>query len=157
MARSPDNDEPFALLLALYQAAVQRALPLHNIAPYLPEPPHPAKGRTLVLGAGKAAGAMAHAVEALWDTHCERHGMAGAPLSGLVVTRYGHVPPRPPGVTQRIEVVEAAHPVPDAAGLAAAQRILSLASGQDGTPLTEHDLVICLISGGGSALLTLPC
>lgn len=157
MARSPDNDEPFALLLALYQAAVQRALPLHNMAPYLPEPPHPTKGRTLVLGAGKAAGAMAQAVEALWDAHCERHGMAGAPLSGLVVTRYGHVPPRPPGVTQRIEVVEAAHPVPDAAGLAAAQRILSMARGEGGPPLTEHDLVICLISGGGSALLTLPC
>lgn len=153
----PDNDEPFALLQALYQAAVQRALPLHNTAPYLPEPPHPARGRTLVLGAGKAAAAMAQAVEALWDGHCLHHGMAGAPLSGLVVTRYGHVPPRPPGVPQRIDVVEAAHPVPDAAGLAAAQRILALARGEGGSPLTEHDLVLCLISGGGSALLTLPC
>lgn len=65
MARSPDNDEPFALLLVLYQAAVQRALPLHNMAPYLPKPPHPTKGRTLVLGAGKAAAAMAQAVESL--------------------------------------------------------------------------------------------
>jgi hydroxypyruvate reductase len=157
MISLPDNEEPFALLLALYHAAVQRALPLHNIAPYLPEPPHPTKGRTLVLGAGKAAGSMAQAVEALWDEHCERHGVAGAPLSGLVVTRYGHVPLRPPSLPQRIEVVEAAHPVPDAAGLAAAQRILALASGQDGQPLTEHDLVICLISGGGSALLTIPC
>ena len=157
MISMPDNEEPFALLSVLYHAAVQRALPQHNIAPFLPEPPHPAKGRTLVLGAGKAAGSMAQAVEVLWEGHCERHGVAGAPLSGLVVTRYGHIPTRPPGVPQRIEVVEAAHPVPDAAGQAAAQRILALASGQDGQPLTEHDLVICLISGGGSALLTLPC
>lgn len=102
------------------------------------------RGRTLVLGAGKAGGAMAQALEALWPQD--------APLSGLVVTRYGHVPPRPAGVPQRIEVVEAAHPVPDAAGLAAAQRILDLTQG-----LTEHDLVLCLISGGGSSLLTLPC
>ena len=87
---------------------------------------------------------MASAVEALWP--------AGAPLSGLVVTRYHHIPPRPEGLAQRIEVVEAAHPVPDAAGLDAAQRILALTQG-----LTEDDLVLCLISGGGSALLTLPC
>jgi hydroxypyruvate reductase len=153
----PDSDEPFVLLRALYQAAVQRALPLHNTAPWLPEPPHPARGRTLVLGAGKAAGAMAQAVEALWDGHCQRHGVPGAPLSGLVVTRYGHTPPRPVGVPQRIEVVEAAHPVPDEAGRVATQRILSLARGEGGPPLTEHDLVLCLISGGGSALLTLPC
>ena len=71
--------------------------------------------------------------------------------SGLVVTRYHHTPPRPAGLAQRIEVVEAAHPVPDAAGLAAAQRMLALTQG-----LTENDLVLCLISGGGSALLTLP-
>ena len=96
-----------------------------------------------MLGAGKAGGAMAQAVEALWP--------ADAPLSGLVVTRYGHTPPRPPGLAQRIEVVEAAHPVPDAAGLAAAQRILALTQG-----LSADDLVLCLISGGGSALLTLP-
>jgi len=131
---------PHAFLQHLYHAAVQRALPLHNTARFLPPPP---RGRTLVLGAGKAGGAMAHAVEALWP--------AEAPLSGLVVTRYQHTPPRPPGVPQRIEVVEAAHPVPDAAGLDAAQRILSLAQG-----LTQDDLVLCLISGGGSALLTLP-
>jgi len=131
---------PHAFLQHLYHAAVQRALPLHNTARFLPPPP---RGRTLVLGAGKAGGAMAHAVEALWP--------ADAPLSGLVVTRYQHTPPRPPGVPQRIEVVEAAHPVPDAAGLDAAQRILSLAQG-----LTPDDLVLCLISGGGSALLTLP-
>ncbi len=131
---------PQAFLLALYQAAVKRALPLHNTAAYLPKPP---KGRTLVLGAGKAGGAMAQAVEALWP--------ADKPLSGLVVTRYGHTPPRPAGVPNRIEVVEASHPVPDAAGLAAAERILALTQG-----LTEDDLVLCLISGGGSALLTLP-
>jgi len=134
-------DEPRALLRHLYDVAVQRALPLHNTAAHLPQPP---KGRTLVLGAGKAGGAMAQAVEALWPV--------GAPLSGLVVTRYQHTPPRPEGLPQRIEVVEAAHPVPDAAGLRAAQRILQLTQG-----LTADDLVLCLISGGGSALLTLPC
>ncbi len=138
---TPDLNDPRALLRHLYDVAVQRALPLHNTAAYLPSPP---KGRTLVLGAGKAGGAMAHAVEALWPQD--------APLSGLVVTRYGHTPQRPDGVSQRIEVVEAAHPVPDAAGLEAAQRILALAQG-----LSEDDLVLCLISGGGSSLLTMPC
>lgn len=137
----PTLDDPRALLRHLYDVAVQRALPLHNTAAHLPKPP---KGRTLVLGAGKAGGAMAHAVEALWPED--------APLSGLVVTRYGHTPPRPGGLRQRIEIVEAAHPVPDAAGLEAAQRILALTEG-----LTEDDLVLCLISGGGSSLLNLPC
>ena len=137
----PSLNNPRALLRHLYDVAVQRALPLHNTAAHLPRPP---KGRTLVLGAGKAGGAMAHAVEALWPQD--------APLSGLVVTRYAHTPPRPTGVPERIEVVEAAHPVPDAAGLAAAQRILQLTQG-----LTADDLVLCLISGGGSSLLTLPC
>jgi glycerate 2-kinase len=138
---TPDLNDPRALLRHLYDVAVQRALPLLNTAAHLPPPP---KGRTLVLGAGKAGGAMAQAVEALWP--------AGAPLSGLVVTRYHHTPPRPAGLAPRIEVVEAAHPVPDAAGLEAAQRILALTQG-----LTSDDLVLCLISGGGSALLTLPC
>ena len=132
--------DPSAFLQTLFQAAVTRALPLHNTAAFLPPPP---KGRTLVLGAGKAGGAMAQAVESLWPSD--------APLSGLVVTRYGHTPPRPAGLAARIEVVEAAHPVPDAAGLEAAQRILALTKG-----LTADDLVLCLISGGGSALLTLP-
>ena len=132
--------EPRQFLQYLYRTAVQRALPLHNMAAYLPEPP---KGRTVVIGAGKAGGSMAQAVEALWP--------ADAPLQGLIVTRYGHIPPRPVGLKQRIEIVEAAHPVPDAAGLAAAQRILALVQG-----LTQDDLVLCLISGGGSALLTLP-
>jgi glycerate 2-kinase len=133
--------DPRALLRHLYAVAVQRALPLHNTAAHLPAPP---KGRTLVLGAGKAGGAMAHAVEALWPQD--------APLSGLVVTRYGHTPQRPDGLAQRIEVVEAAHPVPDAAGVEAAQRMLALTR-----DLTADDLVLCLISGGGSSLLTLPC
>ena len=132
--------QPQVFLRQLYDAAVLRALPLHNTAAYLPPPP---KGQTVVLGAGKAGGAMAQAVEALWP--------ADKPLSGLVVTRYGHTPPRPAGVPERIEVVEASHPVPDAAGLAAAERILALTQG-----LTADDLVLCLISGGGSALLTLP-
>ena len=136
--------QPREFLEYLFRAAVTRALPLHNTASFLPAPPSKESGgRTLVLGAGKAGGAMAQAVEALWPLD--------APLSGLVVTRYGHTPPRPPGLLQRIEVVEASHPVPDAAGLAAAQRILALAQG-----LTKNDLVLCLISGGGSALLTLP-
>ncbi|MDT5145261.1 MAG: glycerate 2-kinase [Mycobacterium sp.] len=86
---------------------------------------------------------MAQALEALWP--------ADAPLSGLVVTRYHHIPPRPAGLPERIELVEAAHPVPDEAGLKAAERILALTEG-----LTADDLVLCLISGGGSALLTLP-
>ena len=142
----PDyRTHPRAFLKALFDAAVHSAQPLHGMRQWLPQPPsRESGGRTLVLGAGKAGGAMAQALEALWPQD--------APLSGLVVTRYGHVPPRPAGVPQRIEVVEAAHPVPDAAGLAAAQRILDLTQG-----LTEHDLVLCLISGGGSSLLTLPC
>jgi len=110
------------------------------MASFLPTPP---KGRTVVVGAGKAAGAMAHALEQLWPQD--------APLSGLVVTRYGHTPPRPEGLIQRIEILESAHPVPDAAGLQAAQRVIAFPQG-----LTEDDLVLCLISGGGSALLTLP-
>ena len=138
---APDpRSQPRAFLEHLYRVAVHRALPLHNTAAFLPPPP---RGRTLVLGAGKAGGAMAQAVEALWPKD--------APLSGLVVTRYHHTPPRPAGLPERIEVTEAAHPVPDAAGLRAAERILALTRG-----LTPDDLVLCLISGGGSALLTLP-
>ncbi len=139
MTPDPARD-PRAFLQSLYDAAVRRALPLHNTAAFLPPPP---RGRTIVLGAGKAGGSMAQAVEALWP--------AEAPLEGLVVTRYHHIPPRPEGLPVRIELVEAAHPVPDAAGLAAAGRILAMTRG-----LTADDLVLCLISGGGSALLTLP-
>ena len=140
MPTMPTIAEPHALLRMLFDTAVQAAQPAHKTAAFLPSPP---KGRTLVLGAGKAAGAMAQAVEALWPRD--------APLSGLVVTRYGHTPPRPAGLAQRIEVVEASHPVPDAAGMDAAQRILALTH-----DLTANDLVLCLMSGGASALLTLP-
>jgi glycerate 2-kinase len=122
-----------ALLRALFDAAVQSALPAAVVPPHLPEPP---RGRTLVIGAGKASAAMARAVEEHWP---------GA-LEGLVVTRYGHAVP-----CRRIEIVEAAHPVPDAAGREAARRILEMVQG-----LGEDDLVLALISGGGSALLTRP-
>ncbi|WKB52258.1 glycerate kinase type-2 family protein [Eleftheria terrae] len=129
---------PELLLRQLLDAAITSAQPARCLAPFLPSPP---RGRTLVLGAGKASAAMAAAVEQLWP--------AQAPLSGLVVTRYGHVPPGAGG--GRIEIVEAAHPVPDAAGERAARRIAELAGG-----LSADDLVLCLISGGGSALLSLP-
>ena len=135
-----NTNDPRAFLQSLYAAAVQRALPAHNTAPFLPPAP---KGRTVVLGAGKAGGAMAAAVDALWP--------ADAPLSGLVVTRYDHVPPAYRAQPGRIEVVEAAHPVPDEAGRRAAERILEMAQG-----LGADDLVLCLISGGGSSLLSLP-
>nr|WP_210280034.1 glycerate kinase [Methylorubrum thiocyanatum] len=117
----------------LFAAAVAAADPAVSLAQHLPSPP---PGRTIVVGAGKAAASMARAVEAAWPGE----------LSGLVVTRYGHGAP-----TARIEVVEAAHPVPDAAGEAAARRVLDLVAG-----LTPDDLVLCLISGGGSSLLSLP-
>ena len=122
-----------ALLRRMFDAAVNAAQPAHCLPPHLPEVP---KGRTLVVGAGKASAAMAKAFEDHWP---------GA-LSGLVVTRYGYAVP-----CKRIEIVEAAHPVPDTAGMAAARRILELVSG-----LSADDLVVCLISGGGSALLALP-
>lgn len=134
--------DPTGFLGSLFDAAVAaadpaRCLPAH-LARVLRRPP---TGRTVVLGAGKAGGAMARAVEDYWNAHCPNR-----PLEGLVVTRYEH------GVDcERIEVVEAGHPVPDAAGRAAAGRLLELANG-----LTEDDLALCLISGGGSALLSLP-
>ncbi len=143
---APDPvQRPREFLTYLFQAAVKRALPLHNTAAYLPSPPANG-GLTIVLGAGKAGAAMAQAVEAHWPVD--------VPLSGLVVTRYQHTPVRPAeldGKPVRIEIVEASHPVPDAAGLQAAQRILDLTQG-----LTADDVVLCLISGGGSALLSLP-
>jgi glycerate 2-kinase len=120
-------------LRRMFEAAVASASPDLCVPPCLPSPP---RGRTVVVGAGKAAAAMARAVEDHWD----------GPLEGLVVTRYGHGVP-----TSHIEVVEAAHPVPDSAGHRAAERILALVKG-----LTADDLVLCLISGGGSALLSLP-
>jgi hydroxypyruvate reductase len=120
---------------------VQRALPAHNTAAWLPAPPK--NGRTLVIGAGKAGGAMAAAVDALWP--------ADAPLSGLVITRYHHVPAAYLARPGRIEVVQASHPVPDEAGQRATERIVALTRG-----LTASDLVLCLISGGGSSLLSMP-
>jgi hydroxypyruvate reductase len=125
--------DPRSLLRAMFDAAVGAADPERCVTAHLPPEPD---GRMVVVGAGKAAASMARAVERQWR---------GA-LSGLVVTRYGHGVP-----CRRIEVVEAAHPVPDAAGLAAAARILEMVSG-----LTAGDLVLCLLSGGGSALLSLP-
>ena len=130
-----------ALLRSLFDEAVRVARPEAMLAAHLPPPPE--GGRTLVLGAGKAGGAMVAALEAAWP--------AEAPLSGLVVTRYGHTPPGWAEHPHRVELVEAAHPVPDAAGQRAAERMLALTRG-----LTERDLVICLVSGGGSALLSLP-
>jgi glycerate 2-kinase len=124
---------PRALLRAMFDAAVASALPEKSVPLHLPPPP---KGRTVVIGAGKASAAMARALEDHW----------AGPLTGLVVTRYGHA------VTcQRLEIVEAAHPVPDAKGRDAVARILQMVQG-----LTEDDLVIALISGGGSSLLSLP-
>lgn len=121
------------LLRSFLDAAIARANPAVCVAPFLPPPP---RGRAVVVGAGKAAAAMARAVEDHWSV----------PVSGLVVTRYGH------GVACRhIEVVEAAHPVPDAAGADAATRILGLVQGLD-----PDDMVLCLLSGGGSALLACP-
>ncbi len=136
---SPQTD-PRGFLLALFNAAVAQAMPGAGTAAFLPKPP---KGRTLVLGAGKAGGSMAAAVDALWPK--------GAPMSGLVVTRYDCVPPAYKMSPGRIEVVEAAHPVPDEAGRRAAKRIAELTKG-----LTQDDLVLCLISGGASSLLAMP-
>jgi glycerate 2-kinase len=121
------------LLRAMFDAAIASAQPAVCIPPHLPAPP---SGRFIVIGAGKASAAMARAVEDHWP----------GPLSGLVVTRYGYAVP-----CKHIEIIEAAHPVPDASGMRAAQRMLELV-GQ----LREDDLVLCLISGGGSALLPLP-
>lgn len=122
-----------ALLRDMFDAAINAAAPSQCLASHLPPPP---KGRTIVIGAGKAAASMAKAVEENWS----------GPLTGLVVTRYGHNAP-----CTRIKVIEAAHPVPDEAGRNAAKDILSLVK-----DLTADDLVLCLISGGGSALLALP-
>ena len=125
--------DPQAVLRQLFDTAVAAALPDKSIREHLPPPP---EGRTIVVGCGKAAASMAKAVEAHWP----------APLEGLVITRYGHHVP-----TQRIEVVEAAHPVPDEAGLNATRRILKMVQN-----LSPQDMVLFLVSGGGSALLTLP-
>jgi hydroxypyruvate reductase len=128
---NPDRDR--TLLMSLFRAAVETADPMRIVPAHLPAVP---RGRTLVIGAGKASAQMARAVESSW-----KHA-----LQGLVVTRYGYKVP-----TQQIEIVEAAHPVPDQAGHDAAVRMLRLVQG-----LGPDDLVLCLISGGGSSLLPLP-
>lgn len=129
--------DPRQLLKDMFTAAVSAADPAVLIPRFLPERP---KGRTIVVGAGKGSAAMARAFETAWVA-------AGyGPLEGLVVTRYGHGVP-----CDHIEIVEASHPVPDAAGRAAAARMLTMMS-----DLTPDDLVVALISGGGSALLALP-
>jgi glycerate 2-kinase len=120
-------------LTRLFAAGIAAADPLLVVPPHLPSPP---KGKTLVLGAGKASAAMALAIERNWPGE----------IAGLVVTRYGHNAP-----CRRIEIVEAGHPLPDAAGEDAARRMLEMAR-----ELGADDLLLCLISGGGSALLTLP-
>ena len=126
---------PKALLLESFRAAVAAADPLKILPGHLPQPP---AGRTLVLGAGKAAASMALAVEQHWP--------AAAPLEGLVITRYRH------GLlTNRVKVVEAGHPIPDESGEKAAREILRLAKS-----LSPDDLLLALVSGGGSALLSLP-
>src|SRR5450755_1485515 len=124
---------PRALLRDLLDAAIASAQPAKCIPAHLPAPP---RGRLIVIGAGKASAAMARAVEQHWP----------GPLSGLVVTRYGYAVP-----CERIDIIEAGHPVPDAAGHRAAQRMLELVR-----ELRADDLVLCLISGGGSSLLPLP-
>lgn len=126
---------PTSLLTDSFHAAVAAADPLKIVAGHLPRPP---KGRTLVIGAGKAAASMARAVELAWP--------ASAAIEGLVVTRYAHGMP-----TEHIQVIEAGHPVPDSAGEAAAAEILRRV-----TELTPDDLLIALVSGGGSSLLSLP-
>jgi len=125
--------DPRELLQRMFAAAIDAAQPVHCIPRYLPKPP---RGRVVVIGAGKASAAMARAVEENWL----------GPLSGLVVTRYGYNVP-----CECIEIIEAAHPVPDAAGLNAAERILDCVGG-----LTADDTVLCLMSGGGSSLLVMP-
>ncbi|OGB34537.1 MAG: hydroxypyruvate reductase [Burkholderiales bacterium RIFCSPLOWO2_12_FULL_61_40] len=133
----PETTPPArALLRRMFDAAIASAQPALCIPAHLPSPQALGTGRLIVIGAGKASAAMARAVEDHWS----------GPLSGLVVTRYGYAVP-----CERIEIVEAAHPVPDAAGLAAARRMLQIVRG-----LTPEDFVLCLISGGGSSLLPLP-
>lgn len=129
---------PRELLLASFQAALAAADPLKIVGAHLPKPPKLPKGRTLVVGAGKAAASMALAVEQHWP--------ASAPLDGLVITRYQHGLP-----THRITVIEAGHPVPDESGEKAAHEILRRVKA-----LTANDLLLVLVSGGGSSLLTLP-
>ncbi len=129
--------DPRSLLRSLFATAVSEADPAVLVPRYLPERP---KGRTIVVGAGKGSASMARAFEKAWAE------AGNGPIEGLVVTRYGHAV-----ACEHIEIVEAAHPVPDAAGEAAARRMIEMVKG-----LMPDDLVVALISGGGSALLSLP-
>lgn len=131
---------PKSSLDALFRCAVERAHPWHTLREHLPPPP---AGKTIVVGAGKAAAAMALALDAFWPNE--------APLSGAVVTRYGHIPEEARSQAGRIAIYEASHPVPDEASVSAARIMLGLVKG-----LTADDLVICLLSGGASALMALP-
>jgi len=126
-------NDPRRFLRSLFEAAVAAAMPEGRIRAHLPSRP---AGRTVVVGAGKGAAQLARAFEAAWD----------GPLEGVVVTRYGYAVP-----CERIEVLEAAHPEPDAAGLEATRRLLAAVEG-----LTADDLVVALVAGGGSALLPAP-
>ena len=139
----PTPQDPRAFLRALYNAAVERALPAHVMAGHLPAPPDRAQGRTVVIGGGKASGAMAAALDAAWP--------ADAALEGVVLTRYHHTPPAYAAKPGRIRVLEGSHPVPDEAGRRGALQMFEAVKG-----LTANDLVIALVSGGGSALLSLP-
>jgi hydroxypyruvate reductase len=134
-----DANHTLTLLKQSYAAAVAAADPLHIVPPHLPKPP---KGRTLVVGAGKAGASMAKAVEQHWP--------AGAPLEGLMITRYAHGYSGAEAL-QRITVIEAGHPVPDESGEKAAREIM-----QRVQALGPDDLLLALVSGGGSALLSLP-
>lgn len=127
-----NSEKQIALMKSMFDAAVKQALPSNSVPLHMPKPP---KGRTIVVGAGKASAAMAQVFEQHWK----------GPLEGLIVTRYGHAV-----ACNKIEIVEAAHPVPDEAGTRAAARTLQMVQG-----LTKDDLVVALISGGGSALLSL--
>ena len=141
MTEMTELPDPRALLRSLFDTAVAQAQPALALPPHLPPPP---RGRTVVIGAGKASAAMARALQAAWP--------ADRPLSGVVITRHGHVPPLSAGApADRITLLEAAHPVPDDAGLRATQQMLDALKG-----LTPDDLVIALMSGGGSALLAAP-
>ncbi|MCB4820392.1 glycerate kinase type-2 family protein [Roseicella aerolata] len=137
--RQWDDASARAALLRLFEAGVHAADPLAVLAPHLPEPPK--AGRVVVVGVGKAAAKMALAVEQAWPE---------VPLTGLVVTTHGADLPNPPP-NRRIPVRFASHPVPDAHGAAAAAEILAAMRG-----LTPADLVLFLVSGGGSSLSTLP-
>ena len=142
IAPAANNDEWRRRLKSLYEAGVRAAQPAHCLPAFLPDPPAaPSKGRLVIFAIGKAAASMAAAAEAWYEEK-----WLGTRIEGIALTRYGHACP-----TRHVEVVEAAHPVPDEAGMRASERLLALARG-----LTIDDRALILLSGGGSALATLP-